>query len=47
MCAKVKAPIKKATIETSDLSQPQGLLAGWLEAPRPRKMVFPVVDKIC
>lgn len=39
---KVVAPMKKAIIETRDLSQPQGLLVGWLEAPRPRKTVFPL-----
>lgn len=33
--------MKKAAMETSDLSQPQGLPTGWLEAPRPRKTVFP------
>lgn len=43
MLAKVKDPVKKAVIETSDLSQPQGLPTGWLEAPRPRKMVLPGV----
>jgi hypothetical protein len=39
---KIMAPVKKEAMETRDLSQPHGLLAGWLEAPRPRKMVFPV-----
>lgn len=38
---KVVAPRKKAIIEIRDLSQPQGLLKGWEEAPRPRKIVFP------
>lgn len=37
----VVAPRKKAIIEMRDLSQPQGLLKGWEEAPRPRKIVFP------
>lgn len=35
-------PVKKAVMEMRDLSQPQGLLVGWEEAPRPRKTVFPV-----
>lgn len=39
---KTMAPMKNARIETSDFSQPQGLLSGWLEAPRPRKMVLPM-----
>lgn len=38
---KVVAPRKKAAMETRDFSQPQGLLKGWEEAPRPRKIVFP------
>lgn len=38
---KVVAPRKKAIIEIRDFSQPQGLLKGWEEAPRPRKIVFP------
>lgn len=41
--AKVKEPTKKKTIEIRDFSHPNGLLTGWLEAPRPRKMVFPGV----
>lgn len=40
--AKLNDPVKKAAIETSDLSQPQGFPEGWFEAPRPRKTVFPV-----
>jgi hypothetical protein len=40
---KISAPMKNETMEVSDLSQPQGLLVGWPEAPRPRKMVFPVL----
>lgn len=40
---KVVAPRKKAIIEIRDLSQPQGLLVGWEEAPRPRKIVFPII----
>lgn len=40
--ARVKAPMKKNAIEQSDFNQPQGLLVGWPEAPRPRKIVFPV-----
>lgn len=36
------APMKNDTMETSDLSQPHGLLVGWLDAPRPRKMVLPI-----
>ena len=39
---KIIAPVKKEVIETRDLSQPHGLLVGWLDAPRPRKMVLPV-----
>src|SRR3954463_15100251 len=39
---KTIAPKKNDAIETRDFSQPQGLLDGWLEAPKPRKMVFPV-----
>lgn len=42
MTEKIMAPEKKEAMETRDLSQPHGLLAGWFEAPRPRKMVFPV-----
>lgn len=34
--------MKKNAMEQSDFNQPQGLLVGWPEAPRPRKMVFPV-----
>lgn len=45
--AKVKEPPKKKMMDTSDLSQPQGLSAGWLEAPRPRKMVFPLLLSVC
>jgi hypothetical protein len=43
---KIMAPEKKAAMETRDLSQPHGLLAGWFEAPRPRKMVFPVMETV-
>ena len=38
---KVVAPRKKEMMEIRDFSQPQGLLKGWEEAPRPRKIVFP------
>lgn len=40
---KAVAPRKKAAMETRDFSQPQGLLNGWEEAPRPRKIVFPLL----
>ena len=39
---KAAVPVTKATMEMRDFSQPQGLLVGWLEAPRPRKTVFPI-----
>ena len=39
---KIIAPEKNAVIETRDLSQPHGLLVGWFDAPRPRKMVLPI-----
>lgn len=39
--AKETEPMKKKTMEMRDLSQPHGLPVGWLEAPRPRKIVFP------
>lgn len=38
---KVKAPTKKEQMDVRDLSQPKALPCGRLEAPRPRKMVFP------
>lgn len=38
---KLIVPVKKATSETRDFNHPQGLFAGWFEAPRPRKTVFP------
>lgn len=44
MLEKTNEPMKKAAMETSDFSQPHGLLSGWPEAPRPRKMVFPSGD---
>jgi hypothetical protein len=40
---KISAPMKNEAIEVRDLSQPQALLVGWPEAPRPRKMVFPTL----
>jgi hypothetical protein len=40
---KMNAPMKNEAMEVRDLSQPQGLLSGWPEAPRPRKIVFPVL----
>lgn len=42
---KIIEPKKNDAIETRDFSQPHGLLFGWFEAPRPRKMVFPVLEE--
>jgi len=40
--AKKKQPVRKNRTEINDLSQPYGCVAGCPEAPRARKIVFPV-----
>ena len=44
-CEKARQPSQKATMETSAFSQRTGWLEGRRDAPRARKMVFPVSEQ--
>lgn len=44
VCAKKRQPRRKQAMETRDFIQPFGCAAGWEEAPRARKIVFPRLE---